>query len=322
MSSESGSIVSSWKWAEVGQHSIVVSVGGDNIPGSPFVAVVHPGSAHLQYTNVVGESSSCVAGQPVTVRLVTRDKQGHCCDRGGQEIYVTVDGRPAKVSDLGDGSYKATFTPTKRGALFLAVSFTGSTGESRLMSNLKVAAGRAVAKESRIFCDLSQRSSEAGKAIRMEVVRADAFGNVISSSEGQPALQLSVDGPSKPIIDLVDAGDGKTYVHITSTVAGSYTASASFSDCEELIGTPLEFEVRLFSDLKLCINLFKVFSGWSDNLFWLQVLPLNPCPEHTWTEMIDSQIMPGKDVCICVEPRDCFGNLVRSCEHQVSLTGC
>ena len=250
-SCDADGIVSSWKWAEVGQYSVVVTVGGENIPGSPFVAAVEPGAAHLPYTQVIGESDVCIAGEPTAVRLITHDKQGHRCDRGGQQICVKVDGKPvgadAKVSDLGDGTYKAVFTPTVGGPLSLVASLKGGKGETRLASGLLVSAGRAVAKESSIVWDPNQGKAKAGQTVHMEVVRADAFGNVVRSPEGQPAVNLKVDGPAVAVVQTEETKDGRVLVQVTATMAGKYKATAAFADGKESIGAPVQFEVTTHS---------------------------------------------------------------------------
>ena len=257
-SCEADGIVSSWKWAEVGQYTVVVTVGGENIPGSPFVAAVEPGIAHLPYTQVIRESDVCVAGQPVAIRLVTHDRQGHRCDLGGQQVCVKVEGKPeganAEVSDLGDGTYKAVFTPTAGGPLHLIASLKGGMGEARLATGLQVSAGRAVAKESSIVWDPNQSKAKAGQAVQMEVVRADAFSNVVRSSEGQPAVNLKVDGPGEAVVETEETKDGRVLVHVTATMAGKYKATAAFAGGKETIGAPVEFEVTAALVHSCCLS--------------------------------------------------------------------
>lgn len=58
----------------------------------------------------------------------------------------------------------------------------------------------------------------------------------MSSSEGQPAIEITATGPGPATTQVVEVGNGDAEVHYQCSVAGEYQLSAQLSGSDELIG--------------------------------------------------------------------------------------
>jgi hypothetical protein len=149
------------------------------------------------------------AGTPTTISIRLEDEFGTPVEDGADQIRVTVTGAnsgPASVTDLGDGSYSASYTPQIAGTDQITVEVNGTpVGESPLTS--EVAPGPSAASMT-----TASFERQAIFFLVVGVTVRDAQGNLVQ--RGGDDVQVQLNGGT--FVPLQDNGNG--------TYSGSFGA--------------------------------------------------------------------------------------------------
>jgi adhesin/invasin len=99
-----------------GTDQVGVTLDGSPVSGSPFSSTVAAGAVDPASSSAVVPDG--VAGNPTTITVVARDQFGNQVATGGASVSVDITGAnpgSASVTDNGDGTYTATYTPAVSG---------------------------------------------------------------------------------------------------------------------------------------------------------------------------------------------------------------
>ena len=112
-----GTYIASYTPTTPGTDTVAITINGTAISGSPFTSTVEVGPvspAHSTATVPDGKEKT-----PTNIEVQARDAYGNPLTVGGDIVVVTVTGKnptgPMTATDVGDGTYTATYTPEKRG---------------------------------------------------------------------------------------------------------------------------------------------------------------------------------------------------------------
>ncbi|HEX7336414.1 MAG TPA: filamin/ABP280 repeat domain-containing protein [Gemmatimonadales bacterium] len=160
---------------------------------------------------VPGASSAAVpngaAGMPTEITVQLQDAFGTPVADAADRIAISVTGaNPAAsltVTDRGNGSYTASYTPTIAGTDVVDVRVNGEAVPGSPFASV---VGAGAADPSTTTAAIS-RSGFFGSTVTVVVTTRDAAGNVLG--RGGDQVQMQVDGGS--LVALTDRGDG-TYI--------------------------------------------------------------------------------------------------------------
>ena len=108
-----------------GTDQVSVRVDGNDVPGSPFSSVVAAGPSDAAHTSAdVGDATFF---QPATFTVTVRDKQDNVVGHGGDKVSISVEGTgDLQVTDVGNGTYTATFRPNSIGTFDVTITLNGT----------------------------------------------------------------------------------------------------------------------------------------------------------------------------------------------------
>ncbi len=110
----------------VGSYTLRLSAGGPSVVTTAISLT--PGSASASQTtaNVPSRGN---AGRRTVISVQTRDQSGNDLSTGGHTVVITVTGKnpagPLVAADNGDGSYTASYTPSRKGNDVIAITLDG-----------------------------------------------------------------------------------------------------------------------------------------------------------------------------------------------------
>jgi len=110
-----------------GLDQVRVRVDGIEVPGSPFSSAVSPGPADAAHTDAAVPAQVSVFGPPVTIVVTARDAENNLVGHGGDKVVISVDRGQGDlpVTDVGDGTYTATFRPGSLGIFTVTITLGG-----------------------------------------------------------------------------------------------------------------------------------------------------------------------------------------------------
>jgi hypothetical protein len=155
------------------------------------------------------------AGQPTTISLRLRDEFGTDVEEAADEIQVSIGGAnsgTAKVSDTGDGSYSATYTPRTVGTDQISIEVGGTAIPSSPLSSSVSAGPPSPATTTATFARNSLIFLSVGVVVR------DDQGNLVGRGGDDVRIQF---GGAVPI-PLTDEGDGS----YTGNFAAGFSAQS------------------------------------------------------------------------------------------------
>lgn len=225
-----GSGVATGSLSSTASGGKIVSATVDNVAinQSPTITVT-PGAASASGTTAAVPASG-TAGVVSTITITVKDAFGNAIPSGGAAITVLVTGSnstTAGVTDHGNGSYTATYTPIVAGTDVIAITLNGvAIGGSPF--NSLVGAGSVSPSLSTVIATPSSIPASAGSSqATITVTARDASGNLVpgatavisASGTGNTLTQPS--SPTSPA--------GITTGTLSSTVAESKTVTASIN---------------------------------------------------------------------------------------------
>ncbi|MCC7495629.1 MAG: Ig-like domain-containing protein [Fimbriimonadaceae bacterium] len=267
-----GSYTASYTPANLGTDQIAVAIGGLAITGSPFDSVVSPGLPH--HTTSTLAVPSGVAGQATSITLTGRDTGGTLCDGGGPVAVITVSGPNATVpavTDLGNGTYTASYTPTVAGTDTITATLGGSAlSQTAPTSVVAPAAGGANSTATPV-------AGTAGSLLTVTCQAIDAFGNVRPNG-GDTVVGSIVSGPNTGAsVAVSDQGDGTYDLRYTPLVVGT-------------------------DQLQITVNAQPLAAGHV-------ALPISPGPTAAATSTVSAPAgLAGAATLITLQARDAQGN--------------
>lgn len=211
-----GTYTTSYTPATAGTDNLAITIDGSPISGSPFSTIVSSGAADPAQTSAT-VPAAMAAGGTVSVSVLTRDGSGNSLTTGGEFVSVSVSGANASspvVSDNGDGTYSATYTPTVSGTDMVVVSLNG-TGIGNSPFTITVNPGNAVGAFS--TATVPQSGTSAGTT-NIVVQARDGFGNAVLT--GGAAVDINVTGANAAAPAVTDVGDGTYTASYTPVTAG------------------------------------------------------------------------------------------------------
>jgi filamin len=221
-----------------GEHDLVVCVGGQEVPQSPFRVVVAPGASSAAHAEASGSGlHRATAGDSTKFQIQTFDAYGNKCTTGGGDnaFVVKLVGEKefeADVTSNGDGTYRVAYKVDEPCEFTIHVT-TGSDDEHIRDSPFKcvvtesaaavVAAAaesaRAVVVEPAVDASLCSasgdglRSATAGQAARFIVqTNVTAGGAEVTAKLGKGSAMTSIS----------DKSDGTYDVSYVPRVAGEH----------------------------------------------------------------------------------------------------
>ncbi len=111
----------------VGSYSLRLSAGPAATITRTVILTPGPASASRSTATVPSQGKT---RRPTVITVQTRDQSGNDLTAGGHSIEIVVTGKnhvgPFFATDNGDGSYTASYTPTKRGNDTIAITLDGT----------------------------------------------------------------------------------------------------------------------------------------------------------------------------------------------------
>lgn len=174
------------------------------------------------------------AGEAITVTIQAADKSGVLKSIGGDRFAVGGAGpngavATGRVTDNGDGSYTAEFTPTAAGAWAVRATLEGAgdVGGSPLQAFVLPA---ALCPERCTLLGAGAAEAAAGVAAHITVAARDAFDNAVSLTDDHLrafAVTVSGGGEGAHPVSAKLRADGSADYRIVS--AGSHTLSVTYN---------------------------------------------------------------------------------------------
>src|SRR5690606_9597615 len=108
-----------------GTDQVAITLGGTAISGSAYSSVVS--SADADATNTTASVPAGTAGEVTTVTITVLDEYNNAVTGAAADLAITLTGANATatvsaITDNGDGTYTATYTPTVAGADQVAIT--------------------------------------------------------------------------------------------------------------------------------------------------------------------------------------------------------
>ncbi|MGW8267385.1 MAG: filamin/ABP280 repeat domain-containing protein, partial [Longimicrobiales bacterium] len=112
-----GTYTASYTPTRAGTDAVVITINGTPINGSPFASDVSVGPVSPAHSTAIVPDGT--VGVPVNIVVQARDAYGNPLSVGGEVVIVTVTGKnptwPMRATDMGDGTYTASYTPRRKG---------------------------------------------------------------------------------------------------------------------------------------------------------------------------------------------------------------
>ncbi len=128
MDRSDGTYTAGYTPTSAGTDQVAITMNGTPVSGSPFTSAVVAGT--VSSANSTATVPSGKAKKPTTIVVQARDAYGNALRVGGANVVVTVSGKnhagPMTATDVGDGTYTATYTPRDKGTDSVAITMNGT----------------------------------------------------------------------------------------------------------------------------------------------------------------------------------------------------
>ncbi|MDJ0767111.1 MAG: filamin/ABP280 repeat domain-containing protein, partial [Myxococcota bacterium] len=198
-----------------GTDNVAITLNSVAISGSPYSSSVSTGSVSPAMTTATVPNG--LAGNPTDIVVQARDGSGNAIAVGGETVTVTVAGANSVspgVSDAGDGTYTASYTPTNAGTDNVTITMNGTEIGGSPFSSV-VAVGAA----SPALTVATVPAGVAGEVTTITVQSRDASGNDLTT--GGEVVVVAVTGANTAIAAITDNDDGTYSATYTPTITGT-----------------------------------------------------------------------------------------------------
>ncbi len=229
-----------------GPHVITAVTGGVTL-GSATVTVT-PGPPSGARTSVTVPNGA--VSTPTEISIALQDEFGNALPDAKGQIAVSVSGANSVgsvgVDDLGGGSYRAAYTPTKAGTDLVSVTVGGQVVAGSPFTST-VASGPADANHT-----TANVPKEVGlfnpdeNPVHITVTTADAHGNPVGHGGSQVTITVRRDNDVVAVPAVTDVGDGTyTATWTVQSTANDYRVSITLNGTE-IKDSPFRVKVTLF----------------------------------------------------------------------------
>ncbi len=204
-------------------RTIGATIGGNAITSTlPSITVTAGAFSPAQSTVTVG-SAQLASGTSTTVMLTARDAAGNVLGSGLSVAFTkgagSSDGTFSAVTDVGDGTYTATFTATTAGSARAISATVGGVALTSAAPTITVVPGSFSAALSTVAAGAATLAS--GDNTTLTLTARDAAGNLLAAG-GLTVLFTKGSGTSDGTISAVsDNADGTYTATFTATTAGT-----------------------------------------------------------------------------------------------------
>ncbi len=212
-----GTYTASYTPAVAGTDTVSITMDGTAISGSPFTSMVGVGEVSpVRSTATVPRGG---VASPTRIVVQARDGNDNPLSSGGATVVVTVSGANSPgalaVTDQGDGTYTASYTPALAGTDTVAITMNGTSISGSPFTSTVGAGAASPAHSTATVPD-----GTAGLPTDMLIQARDASGNPLSS--GGATVVVTVSGANSPgALAVTDQGDGTYTSSYTPTAVGT-----------------------------------------------------------------------------------------------------
>ena len=280
-----GTYTASYTPTAAGTDRVAITMDGAPISGSPFTSKIDPGSVSPALSTATVPDGT--DGLPTNIVVRARDRYGNPLSSGGATVVVTLSGAnkagALTVTDRGDGTYTAGYTPTSAGTDQVAITMNGTP-----ISGSPFASTVAAGSPSPAHSTATVPDGTAGLPSSIVVQARDESGKPFNSGGATVVVAVSGANAAGPIT-AADAGDGTYTAGYTPTSAGTDQVAITMN------GTPI-----------------------SGSPFTSTVAAGSPSPAHSTATVPDGTT--GLPTSIVVQARDGSGEPVTSGGATVVVT--
>jgi adhesin/invasin len=232
--------------------TLSATLPGDRVVSAEIdgVAVTQTATVRVSAGNpVAGQSSATVpggtAGQVTTIQIRLKDAQGNAVEGRRDAIAVAISGantvNQVPITETGDGSYTASYTPQKSGSDAIEVKVLGTALSGSLTST--VVAGPPSRLTSTV--DMPSRVTVFPNElpVHLTITAFDALGNRITRGGANFEVRVE-DQEEGPALELTDNRDG-TYSASFNPGTGVFLVHVRL-DGDELKDSPYQLIVSFF----------------------------------------------------------------------------
>ena len=240
------------------------------------------------------------AGEAYAFEIVARESGGTRITHGGSKIAASVFppggqgiGEPCAVTDLGNGTYQMTVTPTVAGRCVLRLE-SGSRTRDR---DLVVEAGEPLIAAT-AFDRGGLNDWRAGEPGQLLVKMKDRFGNDVDAKNALFTFEGRASGPGGVTVEQKVSKEGDFRFLFRTTVAGTYRIAVTCVDTgETLPGMPIEANTKPGAISHVgCTASLQTITGATRG------------PGASAAAFGVSVAMAGEEITALVDARDRFGN--------------
>ena len=246
-----GSYAAEYTVQQAGPYVVQVRLGGINVMGSPYQAIILPArtEAHTSYATGDGLKRSTV-GRPSAFTIVARDAFRNARTACGDRFEVLLSGPEREraptevhgiVNEFGNGTYEVEYTLTVAGLYYISVTLDGRhVGDSPYaMQSLpsEARASHSVAYGPRLA------QTAAGNLTEFHILAKDGYGNAQHSS-AKGNFSVIVEGPAGLLpVRVHDGLSGLYTVSYSPKVAAGHSVSIFYNGLP-IFGSPYSTIVR------------------------------------------------------------------------------
>jgi adhesin/invasin len=273
-----GTYTASYAPTVAGTDNVAITINGTPIGGSPFTSFINPAEVDAASSSASVPANGA-AGLTTSITITARDSLGNSQIAGGATVVVNVTGANTvmpSVTDNGDGTYAASYTPTVAGTDVIAITVNGGSVAGSPFTSV-IGSGAAVA--STTTADVPETTG-AGTIVAITIQGRDAIGNPVGT--GGDIVNVAVSGANSAMPVVTDNADGTYSATYTPTVLGTDNVAITLNGMP-ISGSPFTTTVN---------------PGPPDATRTTATLPLNTSA--------------GIEVPIAIQARDALGNPVGS----------
>ncbi len=223
--------------------SISATIGGSSVTSTAPTITVTPGTASAANSTLTVSSNTVIAGNSVTITLQAKDNAGNSLNGGGSTVAFSYSGGTSTgtisvASDLGDGTYSATFTGNTAGSPTTINGILNGFALTSTLPTVYVTPGSISTTNS--FITISNSNFQFGQSEQATLIAKDNYNNLLT--HGGATVTFSTSGGSSAVSfsAVTDLGNGTYAANLTGSIPGTTTALfANINGTTATLATPL-----------------------------------------------------------------------------------
>ena len=208
--------------------TIQATLDGLNVTSALPEITVAPGSISMSTSSVTVSSNLVAAGSSTNISMTTRDSFGNLISTGGRTVQLqlgsgTSSGSISSVTDLGNGTYTATFTAATSGSPVSINAQVDGENVTSTSPSITVVPGAVSLANSTV--SLSQATVASGSNATVTLTAKDANNNVLTT--GGLTVAFAIGGGAGTFGSVTDLGNGNYSGSFTAGIVGTRELSAT-----------------------------------------------------------------------------------------------